>query len=101
MSNVKEDKAVETRLKEIYECTRHEGWKHIQDMFNAKIAELKNIESLVSYRDEDKLKMMTIHIEVAQRLTEILNQVTAEVEFHDSQTTDQIRIYGADDFTGE
>lgn len=98
MSNTIEDKNVEKRLKEVYECTRHEGWKHIQDMILTKIAELKNIESIASYPDEEKLKMITIHVEVAQRLNEVLTQIVSEVDLHLSQTTEQVTIYGAGDF---
>jgi len=100
MSNLKEDKYVEKRLKEIFECTRHDGWKHIESMFLSKVAELKNLESIATYPDEDKLKMITIHLEVAQRLQEVLNQVISEVDLHTSQTTEQVTIYGADDFGG-
>lgn len=98
MSIIKDDKAVEKRLKEIYECTRHDGWKHIENIFLSKVAELKNLESIASYPDEDKLKMITIHIEVAQRIQEVLNQVSSEVDSHTKETVDEIRVYGADDF---
>ena len=98
MSNNIEDKNVEKRLKEVYECTRHPGWNHIADIFLTKIAELKNIESIASYPDDEKLKMITIHVEVAQRLNEILTQVTNEVDLHLSQTTEQVTVYGDGDF---
>jgi hypothetical protein len=98
MSNITTDKVVETRLKEIYECTQSNGWKHIENMISSKILELKNLESIASYPDEDKLKMITIHIEVAQRLQEVLNQINVEVDSHTTEKVDEIRVYGADDF---
>lgn len=96
MSNI-EDRVVESRQKQIFGCTRHDGWKHIQEMFHAKIAELKNIESIASYKDEDKLKMITIHIEVAQRLQELLNEIEIAAQEHEN-VQEPIRVYGAEDF---
>ena len=100
MSNITEDKYVEKRLKEIFECTQSPGWSHINDMFKARILDLKNIDSLKSYSQEELFKMMTIHANVADCLQEILTQVEQEVDLQSKQTVDEIRVYGADDFTG-
>lgn len=98
MSSSKEDKIIETRFREIHELTRHPGWKHVETMFLDKIAELKNLESLLSYPDEDKLKMMTLHIEVAQRLKEILTEISSASQSHTQESVEPIIVYGAAEF---
>lgn len=101
MSNPKEENQIELRLKEIYECTQHAGFKHIEDMFKEKLLELKSIDTILSFPEEDRLKMITLQSEVALRLQEILTQITVAVSSHTTQVVDEIRVYGADDFGGE
>lgn len=99
MSSI-EDRNIEKRVKEIFECTQHPGFEHIKSMFEQKVMELESINSILSYPENERLMKMSLHSEVALRLKEILNQVHAESEQHLTQNVDEIKVYGAQDFGG-
>lgn len=93
-----EDKVVSDRLKEIYECTQHEGWKHVEEIFTRKIVDLENIRSLSSCSKEELFEQMTIHVNVAQCLREILDEVKALADAREMDTVDEVRIYKSEEF---
>jgi hypothetical protein len=98
MSIPKKEAEAERRIREIYELTRHEGWKHIEAMFRDQLADLKSIDLVAALPKEEVLDAIKLQIQVAGRLEGILNRVSAEASHHAMSSVDEVRVYGEEDF---
>lgn len=93
-----EDLAIKSRSKEIFDCINHDGWKHIEQIFEQKINSLENIRAFKDVPPDQLHQMMSINLNVAECLREILAEIKQDSEVHERESVDEIRVYGASDF---
>lgn len=93
-----DDKAIETRSKELYDVINQPGWKYVEEIILNKIASLDSLSALAGIKPEELHGQMTININVAAMLKEVLQEVLSDAEIHETQKVTEVRLYKSDEF---
>lgn len=85
-------------LKEVYELTRHPGWRHVRELFSDRIAGFRDISTLAQVPAEELKSSIALNLAVSATLESIISTVENTAEQHKVQDVEPVRVYKGDEF---